>query len=349
MYKITIIWWTDWFGKWLANYIVDNFENNEITITGRNTEKGSEVSKELWCNFSTDNIESVKNADIVVISVPISITTTVIEQVAPHMKKWSLLADVTSIKKKPKEYMEKYAPEWVTVIPIHPMFWPFVKKIAGQVFVLTAEEEVHEDSRYQFLKNFLDSRWAQIVETSAQEHDRMMAIVQWLTHFVLFVLADSIRKLDIDVAFSQKFVSPVYKLLISTVARYMSQNPYLYADIQMNNDEILGVHEAFMESTNLFNSIVKRQDAKEFVYQAEQAAKHFGPSAKEGQQYTDKIIHLLGKQINYIKDNIGKEIFVENIYKKETIKVAVWWFDGKNIILEDGTKLDINEWIVTIN
>ncbi len=349
MQKVTIIWWTAGFGKWLAEYILENFPKQvELTITGRNQERWEKVRKEIGCLYNPDNIEAVKDADIVVISVPIFITNDTIKEVAPYMKSGAVLTDVTSIKKTPSEYMKKYAPNDVLVIPIHPMFWPYIKKIAGQVFVLTPEKKVKQDPRYQFLKNFLKEKGANIEETTAEEHDKMMAVVQWLTHFVLFVLWDTIRKLDIDVEFSQRFVSPVYKLLVSTVARYMNQNPWLYADIQMHNEEILNVHDVFMESANLFNSIVKRKDEKEFVNQINQASIHFGPSAEEWQKYTDKIVYLIGKQINYIKDNIGKQMLIENIYSKEILNVVIGWFDGKNIILENGEKKDINEWVAVI-
>ena len=349
MQKVTIVWWTAGFGKWLAEYIWDNFSKQvEITITGRNQERWEKVCKEIWCFYNPDNIDSVKNADIVIISVPIFITNNTIKEVAPHMKSWAVLADVTSIKKTPSEYMKKYAPDNVLVIPVHPMFWPYIKKISWQVFVLTAEEKTKKDPRYIFLKRFLLERNANVEETSAIEHDKMMAVVQWLTHFVLFVLWDTIRKLDVDVALSQKFVSPVYKLLVSTVARYMNQNPWLYADIQMNNEEILNVHDIFMESANLFNSIVKRKDEKEFVNQINQASKHFGASAEEWQKYTDKIVYLIWKQINYIKDNIWKQMLIENIYTKDILHIVIKDFDGKYIILENGDKKDINERVAVI-
>lgn len=222
MQKVSIIWWTRWFGKWIAEFILDKFDENvDLTITGRNIQKGSEVAQKLWCKFSDNNIESAKNADIVIISVPIAKTVEVIEVVAPVVKVWAILADVTSIKKTTSQSMQKYARKGVLVIPSHPMFGPFIKKIAGQIFVFTPKKDVFENTRYLFLKKFLEDNWANIIETTPEIHDKMMAVVQWLTHFLLFTMGESIRRLDFDVCMAQKFVSPVYKMLTWLVARWL--------------------------------------------------------------------------------------------------------------------------------
>ena len=52
------------------------------------------------------------------------------------------------------------------------------------------------------------------------------------------------------------FVSPVYKMLVSLVGRYMSQNPRLYAEIQINNQENEKVQEKFIETAIEFNKLL---------------------------------------------------------------------------------------------
>jgi prephenate dehydrogenase len=37
--------------------------------------------------------------------------------------------------------------------------------------------------------------------------------------------------------------------MVASVSRYVSQAPELYADIQMNNDEILKIHDLFTKSS----------------------------------------------------------------------------------------------------
>jgi len=58
-----------------------------------------------------------------------------------------------------------------------------------------------------------------------------MLFVQGLTHYVTLCMADSIRRLGMDIAATKEFTSPVYQIELSLVGRLLSQDPDLYADI----------------------------------------------------------------------------------------------------------------------
>ncbi len=346
-YNITILGWTSWFWEWLVKYIKDNFKPYvDITITWKDINKWKSIADEIWCKFSNDNIQSVKDADIVVFSVPISRTLQVIEEVCPYIKKWALVADVTSVKKLPSEYMEKFASKDVLVIPTHPMFGPYISTIAWQVIVLTANDESQKDQRYKFLKNYLLWQNAKIIETSAQEHDYMMSIVQWLTHFTLFTMWKTMKKLNFDIEFSQNFISPIYKILTASVWRYVWQEPWLYADIQMNNPLIENVHDEFMSVAKEFNKTVLKKDKEWFINMVKSTNEYFGKRSKEWQNYTDKLIHLNSIQIKTVSENIWKKLKFQNIYTKNFIEWIVELFENNNIYLEDWNILNFNERIV---
>lgn len=348
MKKITIIGWSDWFWKWLADFILRNFRNDiNLTITWRNKEKLEEVWNKLNCNFSCDNFESIKDSDITIFSVPISITDKIIKKYAPYLKKWSIVLDVTSIKKWPSESLKKYSPDWVLILPTHPMFWPYISSIAGQIFVLCPiKQEDKKDERYVFLKNFLIESWARVVEETAEDHDKMMAVVQWLNHFNMFVLADTMKKLNFDIKNSFNFVSPIYKLMISSVWRYVGQNPWLYSDIQMNNTEVLKVHEEFKKSTAKFNKYVEDKDEKWFIENIEDSARYFWNNAMEGKKYTDKIIFMLSNQIDKAEGSVWKEIIVENIYTLEEKSWFLEKYKDRKIYLNSWEILNMDEWFI---
>ena len=346
MQKITIIWATDWFGFWLAKFISKNFSSQvELTITWRKKEKWEKKAKEINAKFLNDNIEAVKNSDITIFAVPINFMIETIKKVAPFLKKNSMVLDVCSIKKWPSEALKKYSPKDVFVLPTHPMFWPFISSIAGQIFVLTPLKEKDKlDERYIYLKNFLTKSWAKVVEESPYEHDKMMAVVQGLTHFNMFVLADTMKNLDFNIKKSFDFVSPIYKIMISSVWRYVSQNPYLYADIQMNNEEILEVHKKFIESTQKFNDYVLQKNEKFFIKTIEESREFFADEAKKWQIYTDKIIFLMSKQIEILEKNIWKEIKLENIYSREKINWILEKLEDRKIFLKNWKILYLDEW-----
>lgn len=345
--NITIIWWTDWFWKWTAEFLLKNFwEKINLTITWRNIEKWENFSKKLNINFSTNNIESAKNADITIFAVPIAFMEESIKNIAPHLKENSVVLDVCSIKDFPSKTLKKYSPKSVLVIPTHPMFGPYISSIAGQIFVLTAEEKDREDFRYEFLVNFLKKNSAKVLEVWAKEHDKMMAVVQGLTHYDIFIFGETMRQLWIDIEKSLNFVSPIYKLKISSVARYMSQNPKLYWDIQMYNKEILNVHKTFMEVSSKFNKFVEEKDEENFINTIEETQKYFWDNAEKWQLYTDKIIYLISKQIEIIEKNIWKMINFENIYSWKVRKEKIISYKNETIFLKNWENLKLDEWRV---
>ncbi|MDQ7009108.1 MAG: prephenate dehydrogenase/arogenate dehydrogenase family protein [Candidatus Gracilibacteria bacterium] len=352
--NITIIGGTDGFGKWTAEFLLKHFGSDiSLTITGRNTEKGEKLISLFKREypkgerlFSTNNIESVKNADITVFAVPIAFMEESIKNIAPHLKQNSVVLDVCSIKEFSSIALKKYSPKGVLIIPTHPMFGPFISSIAGQIFVLTSEEKDRLDFRYKFLVDFLNKNNAKVLETSAKEHDKMMAVVQGLTHYDIFVFAETMKRLGVDIKKSLDFVSPIYKLKLSSVARYMSQNPKLYGDIQMYNKEILNVHKTFMEVSSNFNKIVENKDEANFIKIIEETKKYFGDNAQKGQVYTDKLIYLISKQIDLVKNNIGKSINFENIYTQKVINKKINSYKNETIYLENGEKLFLDEWRV---
>lgn len=131
MYKIIIIWWTDWFLKFLAKFILNDFrEYVKLIITWVNKEKGELEAKNLGCDFLNDNKSAVIDADIVIFSVPISIIEKLIEEIAPHIKVWALVSDVCSVKWIVVKVFKKFCKPWVLIIPSHPMFGPFLASLA---------------------------------------------------------------------------------------------------------------------------------------------------------------------------------------------------------------------------
>lgn len=190
--------------------------------------------------------------------------------------------------------------EDVIVIPTHPMFGPYIEEITWQLVILTVEKRFQESPEYIFLKNFLEKQKAKVHECSPEYHDKMMAVVQGLTHFNMFVVWETMKRLGVSVRDSFNFVSPIYKLMISSVGRYLGQNPRLYADIQMYNDEILPVHEAFLETAKNFHTSVRCKDREKFCRDIEEAKAHFWSDiCQEWQEYTDLIIELISKQEHF--------------------------------------------------
>ena len=214
-YNMTIIGGTRGLGKWMAEHLSKDFN---ITITSRNKDTGLKIAQELNVGYSDNNIESIKDADIIIFSVPIDHMVDTIKEVAPHAPVGSVLMDVCSVKTEAADALSKYAPDGVEVLPCHPMFGPRVPTIKRQIIVLTPIEN-KSDKWLSIIKDYLTESECEIIITTPQEHDKYMSIVQGLTHFSFITLASTIRKLNINVKKSRSFSSPVYSLMLDMVSR----------------------------------------------------------------------------------------------------------------------------------
>jgi prephenate dehydrogenase len=312
---ISIIGGTDGLGKWFARYLKN--KGFDVVVTGRDTVKGKSVEKELGVKYTNDNIEASKIGDIVIVAVPINITERVIKEIAPYVRDNCVLMDITSIKEIPAKAMEEYAKDRVCVIPTHPMFGPSTPSLKRQVVILTPSEKHINNPWFDKIKNFLEKEGARVIIIPPEKHDKIMGVVQGLTHYAYITLGATLKDLDINIKESRKYASPIYELMINIIARIIGQNPYLYADIQMHNPQIKHIHETFIEECHKIKDIVEKKDREEFAKLMKEAAKHFGNETIRGMNYSDKAVNAITEELERIKKSIGKEIGLKHIHSNK--------------------------------
>ena len=329
--NMTIIGGTRGLGKWMAEHLKNDFN---ITITSRNETSGKEIAKELGVKYNNNNIDAVKDADIILFCVPIVFMVDTIKEVAPHAPEGSLLMDVASIKTEAAEALDKYAPENVEIMPCHPMFGPRVPTLERQIIVLTPFEN-RQNNWLKRIKDYLNSANCEIVITTPQEHDKYMSIVQGLTHFSYIALASTIRKLNINVKGSRNFSSPVYSLMLDMASRIVYQNPYLYYSIQKNNKETENARKALIKESIYLSNLIEDGDEEDFVKTIVKSAQHLD-EREEALIRSDKAISMTSQKANILTKSIGKEIGIYHSYTKETHVGTVEKVTSKNVIIDTG-------------
>ena len=332
--KIGIIGGTDGLGKTLVYYFRDEFD---VTITARDHKKGQKVAEELNVNYIESNKELASSSDMLIISVPINNTPSVIREVAPFMRKDSVMIDVTSVKEEPLKTMEECLPDNVEYIPTHPVFGPRTTELANQVIVLTAPKK---GKWYKKVYDYLESKNMRIIETTAQHHDYMMSIVQVLTHFSFISTASAMEKLKVDINETEDYESPIYNLMIDMIARIVSQNPYLTYYIQTMNNNGPKIRKAFSEAAEELRKAIDNNDDKKFVEIAINATKNMG-DIQNALGMSDKAISALSHEYSLLNESIGKEIALKHIYSGKVHIGVLEKVDGKTAILDNGTKLRI--------
>jgi len=229
--------------------------------------------------------DAVKDADVVIVSVPISVTVDVIHEIGPHVSDDALFCDVTSVKKKPVQAMKDYSNE---VLGMHPMYAPS-NSIEGQKIVLTPEK----GKKWTEMEEFWIENGGDIHVTDPESHDKAMSIVQGLMHFSELVMADVIRKSDLGGEETDEYSTPIHQLLTDLTARMLNQQPGLYGSIQSENPENEKIRDNFIESAEDIKEIVG--DEEEFAEKFEELGDEF--DLEGAQERTDKVIEFLSNEV----------------------------------------------------
>ncbi len=234
------------------------------------------------------NRDLAEQCDLVIVSVPIHDTVRVIEEISPVLKKDQILCDFTSLKTEPVAAMLKSK---ARVIGLHPLFGPTVQSLRHQTIIVCPARA--EENIVQSLLSLFCSEGAQCTLATPEQHDRMMAVVQGLTHFVTLCMADSVRRLGIDIETTRAFTSPVYQIELSLVGRLLSQDPTLYADILQLNPFVPEVLSVCTSSAGDLCRIVDTKDPVSFREFFEANSRHLGAYCDEGMRTTDSLIEYM--------------------------------------------------------
>ena len=234
------------------------------------------------------NTDLAEQCDLVIVSVPIHDTVRVIDEISPLLNKDQILCDFTSLKTVPVAAMLKSK---ASVIGLHPLFGPTVQSLRHQT-IIVCPARAEENILRSLLSLFCDEG-AQCTLTTPEQHDRMMAVVQGLTHFVTLCMADSVRRLGIDIETTRTFTSPVYQIELSLVGRLLSQDPSLYADILQQNPFVPEVLSICTSSAEDLRRIVNTKDPALFKEFFTLNSRNLGAYCDEGMQMTDDLIKYM--------------------------------------------------------
>jgi len=185
--RVAIIGGSGRMGRWFADFLLK--DGKEVIITGRNQKRLLEAKQQLGeVEVTANNVEAVKNADAVLVSVPLDKFEEVVEQFSPYTHSGQVIIEITSVKVVPVEVMHRHIKAGV-ILGVHPMFGPGAKSVANQNFVLTPTNE-DERALAQKVRQYLEASMMAFKEANRSNdiYGRMQSESHKLTD-------DEIRKL----------------------------------------------------------------------------------------------------------------------------------------------------------
>jgi prephenate dehydrogenase len=252
--KIAVIGAAGKMGYWFTKFFLE--QGDSLIVAGRTKKKLLKLKDEFDVEVA-DNVTAVRNADRVLISVPIENFEEVVKEIHLYVKPNQVIMDICSIKEFPVAVMHKYIKKGMT-LGIHPMFGPTTREIRNKNFILTPTNAREMQFANDF-KIWLEKRKAKVSIMSPRKHDELMTVVLGLSHFVGMVACDTLLS-EGDFAEMKKVTGPSFKLLSELAERVASQDPDFYASLQTNLPNIYEIESLFYQKAGEWLDIVKKKD-----------------------------------------------------------------------------------------
>jgi len=285
--RVAIIGGSGKMGRWFARFLVK--DGKEVVIIGRNESKLLEVKQQLGVEVATD-VEAVRNADVVLLSVPIDDFEEVVKQVCPYTHSGQVIVDITSIKVSPVETMHKYIKTGLT-LGVHPMFGPGAGDIRNKNFILTPTNS-EERALAKKAKEYLEAGEARVTLMSPYEHDEMMAVILGLSHFIALVSADALLSFD-KLKQMEAIGGSTFKLLLTLVESIISEDAESYASLQMSLPNMAEIEGLFQRRAKTWADLVKSGDRRGFVERMDTLKDGFEKGALDFRKAYENMYKLL--------------------------------------------------------
>jgi prephenate dehydrogenase len=197
----------------------------------------------------------VADADIVLLAVPEPVALDAVTQLASIMRPGALLADTLSVKSRIASLVRKEA-QGLEAISLNPMFNPSLG-LAGRP---VAAVVLMDGPRTQALCDLLTVWGAKVVPITAEDHDRLTATIQALTHSTVLAFGFALRELHPNVEQLRLLATPPLIALLSLLSRVTSGVPDVYWDIQIGNPKAAAARAELQKSIDHLAALALAND-----------------------------------------------------------------------------------------
>lgn len=218
--------------------------------------------------------EAVKDADLIILAVPVLSTLDILKEILPEVKDGALITDVGSTKGSIMATVEKLLPQSVSYIGGHPMAGSEESGIRGAdpallenaIYVLTPGPGTPENVIKKFT-DLIEGTGAQPLILDPLAHDRMVAMVSHLPHISAAALVQSVAGAG-DIELIRTLAAGGFR----DSTRIALGNPEVWRDICVSNRwALLSALKIFKQSLETIENYLKEPNAEaveEFLTQS---------------------------------------------------------------------------------
>ncbi|RFB89459.1 prephenate dehydrogenase [Rhizobium leguminosarum bv. trifolii] len=206
----------------------------------------------LGDRYTTSPADAVKDADLVIVSVPVGASESVAKEIAASLKQGAIVTDVGSTKASVIAQMQPHIPAGVHFIPGHPLAgteksgpdagFPGLFESRWCIFTPVAGTD---ETALKRLRGFWEALGSKVDEMDAEHHDKVLAIVSHLPHIIAYNIVGTADDLETVTE------SEVIKYSASgfrDFTRLAASDPTMWRDVCLHNrDAILEMLARFSE------------------------------------------------------------------------------------------------------
>ncbi|MGE0753000.1 MAG: prephenate/arogenate dehydrogenase family protein [Variibacter sp.] len=237
-----------------------------IVATARSAATRQRVRELGFADVVTEtSAEAVKNADLVIVCVPVGACGAVAQEVGPHLKDGAIVSDVGSVKASVMREMAPHLPPDVYFVPAHPVAGTensgpdagFAELFVNRWCILTPPEGT-DAAVVEKLAAFWSAIGANVQVMTAEHHDLVLAITSHLPHLIAYTIVGTAEDLS-EVTQSEvlKFSAGGFR----DFTRIAASDPTMWRDVFLNNkDAVLEMLGTFNEDLSQLTRAIRRGD-----------------------------------------------------------------------------------------
>ncbi|WP_189524290.1 MULTISPECIES: prephenate/arogenate dehydrogenase family protein [unclassified Mesorhizobium] len=221
----------------------------------------------LGDSYTTDAKEAVRDADLVIVSVPVGSSGAVAEEIAPALKKGAILTDVGSTKASVIAQMQPHVPEGVHFIPGHPLAGTeksgpdagFADLFDNRWCIFTPVPGT-DPAALETLSEFWRRCGSNIDTMDPQHHDMTLAIVSHLPHIIAYNIVGTADDLE---SVTKTEVIKYSASGFRDFTRLAASDPTMWRDVCLHNkDAILEMLARFSEDLAFLQRAIRWGDGE---------------------------------------------------------------------------------------
>lgn len=256
-------------GDWFTTFFL-NLKSKKVKLYDTKSKfKIYEGKYEKKFIITKDIISCIKNADLILICVPISNISEIVFECSKNAKPGAIISEISSIKNQSFESLINIRQDLVPLC-IHPMFGPGAKNIDKmKIIVIPVRNEQNE---FLLAKKIFEG--ANIIQVaSAEIHDKIISIVLGLTHYINLVFAKFLTNFDYDEF--KKYGGTTFKMQSLISESILTDNSQLMTSLLFFNPLLLDDIQLFLKEANKISNLISNNNKNEFVNLFDQVQSFF--------------------------------------------------------------------------